>query len=343
MKAVRFVGVNKPLELQEIPIPEIGVRDILVKVKAAGICHSDAHYRSGVSAVSFAPLTFGHEVAGVVEKIGVQVTNVKPGDRVCLHYLITCGDCYHCVSGNEQFCEKGKMIGHHANGGYAEYISIPARNAIHLPEEIPFAQGATLMCASATAFHALLKSRIRPGDKAAIFGAGGLGQSAVQLALAFGANEVYAVDINADKLKLAEKYGAIAVNGKNTEAVSEIKKHTGGKGVDIAIEMIGLQQTQKQALQSVGIMGRVVLVGLCSKPIEVNTYSEILGNEVEMIGSNDHRLHELPLLIDFVRKGKLDISNVVTRTVPLDADAINSILDDLENFGAGVRTVIIPE
>lgn len=344
MKAIRLTRIKHPLEMQDIPVPEIGQREILVKVKAAGICHSDAHYRAGISPVSFTPLTLGHEVAGAVEKIGGEVTNVKQGDRVCLHYLITCGDCYYCASGNEQFCAKGKMIGHHANGGYAEYIAIPARNAIPLPDEIPFEQGATLMCASATAFHALIKSRIKPGDKVAVFGVGGLGQSAVQLAKAFGSPEVYAVDINEEKLKLAAKHGAIAINGKNKNAVVEIKKFTNGKGVDVVIEMIGLPQTQKQALQCVGPLGRVVLVGLSDKMLEINPYNEILGNEVELIGSNDHHLQELPLLIEFAKKGSLDTSNIVTKTIPLNAKAINAALDDLGNFKSkAVRTVIVPE
>ncbi len=343
MKAVQLTGIKKPLEMQEIPVPEIGEREILVKVKAAGICHSDAHYRNGISPVGFLPITLGHEVAGVVEKTGSKVTNVKTGDRVCLHYLVTCGDCYYCSTGNEQFCTKGKMIGHHINGGYAEYIAIPSRNAIHLPDEIPFEQGATLMCASATAYHALLKSRIRPGDKVAIFGVGGLGQSAVQLARAFGAIEVYAVDINHDKLELAAKYGAITVNGKKTNVVEEIKKQTGGNGVDVAIEMIGLPQTQKQALQCVGVLGRVVLVGLSDKILEVNTYTELLGNEVELIGSNDHRLQELPSLINFAKKKMLDTSHIVTRIISLDANAINATLDALENFSSDVRTVIVTE
>lgn len=342
MRAVRFMGINKPLQMQEIPIPEIGGRDILVKVMAAGICHSDVHYRSGVSAVGFIPLTLGHEVSGVVDKIGAEVTNVKPGDRVCLHYNIACGDCYQCTTGNDQFCEKGKMIGHQTNGGYAEYIAIPARNAIHLPDEIPFEQGATLMCASATAFHALLKSRIKPGDKVAIFGAGGLGQSAIQLAKAFGALTVFAIDINDDKLKLATQYGANAVNAKKCDVVKEIKKRTQNKGVNVAIEMIGLPETQKQAIECAGIMGRVVLVGLSNKMLEVNTYSELLGNEVELIGSNDHRLNELPLLINFAQTKMLDISQIVTRTIPLDADAINKALDQLQSFGGDVRTVIVP-
>lgn len=342
MKAIRFIGPKQPLEMQEIPIPEIGERDVLVKVKAAGICHSDAHYRAGISPVRPVPLTLGHEVAGIVEKIGAQVTNVKVGERVCLHYNLTCGDCYHCSTGNDQFCEKVLMLGHYTNGGYAEYIAVPSRNAIHLPDEIPFEQGATLMCASATAFHALKKSRLKAGERVAIFGAGGLGQSAVQLAKAFGALEVYAVDINEEKLNLAKQYGAIPVNGKAANAVEEIKRPTNGKGVDVAIEMIGLQQTMKQAIQVAGVMARVVIVGLSNKPIEIDTYNELLGNEVELIGSNDHHLQELPLLVEMARKKILDISKIVTKTVPLDAKEVNEVLDNLEKFGNDVRTVIVP-
>jgi len=342
MKAIRFIGVKQPLEMQEIPIPEIGERDILVKVKAAGICHSDAHYRAGISPVRPIPLTLGHEVAGVVEKIGAQVTSAKVGDRVALHYNISCGDCYHCSTGNDQFCEKVLMLGHYTNGGYAEYISVPARNAIHLPDEIPFEQGATLMCASATAFHALRKSRLKGGERVAIFGVGGLGQSAVQLAKAFGAIEVYAVDINEDKLNLAKQYGAIPINSKKVDAVAEIKKLTHGKGVDVAIEMIGLQQTMKQAVQVAGVLGRVVIVGLSKAPLEIDTYNELIGNEVELIGSNDHHLQELPLLVEMARKKILDTSHIVTKTVPLDVDAVNHALDELEKFSGDVRTVIVP-
>ncbi len=342
MKALRFIGVKQPLEMQEIPIPEIGERDILVKVKAAGICHSDAHYRAGISPVRPVPLTLGHEVAGVVEKIGGQVTSINVGDRVALHYNISCGDCYHCATGNDQFCEKVLMLGHYTNGGYAEYISVPARNAIHLPDEIPFEQGATLMCASATAFHALRKSRLKGGERVAIFGVGGLGQSAVQLAKAFGALEVYAVDINEDKLNLAKQYGAIPINSKKVDAAAEIKKLTHGKGVDVAVEMIGLQQTMKQAVQVAGVLGRVVIVGLSNAPLEIDTYNELIGNEVELIGSNDHHLQELPLLVEMARKKVLDTSRIVTKTVPLDADSVNHVLDELDKFSGDVRTVIVP-
>lgn len=342
MKAVRFTGVNQPLVLQEVPVPQIGARDVLVKVKAAGVCHSDAHYRAGISPVKPVPLTLGHEVSGVVERIGAEVSSLKPGDRVCLHYNLSCGDCYYCSTGNDQFCEKVLMIGHYTNGGYAEYIAVPARNAIPLPAEIPFEQGATLMCASVTAFHALRKSRLKGGETVAIFGAGGLGQSAVQLAKAFGAVEVFAVDINEDKLKLAAFYDAIPVNAQESDPVAEIKRLTNGKGVDVAVEMIGLPKTMKQALQVAGVMARVVIVGLSNQPLEIKTYTELLGNEVELIGSNDHHLQELPILLDLARRKVLDTSRIVTRAIPLDADAINKALDDLERFGGDVRTVIVP-
>jgi 2-desacetyl-2-hydroxyethyl bacteriochlorophyllide A dehydrogenase len=342
MKAVRLVKIAQPLQSQEIPAPKTGDYDVLVRVKAAGICHSDAHYRAGRSSMGPMPITLGHEIAGVVEEAGSKVTNIKPGNRVCLHYLLSCRDCYPCSTGNEQFCPQGSMLGHHCDGGYAEYIAVPGRNALLLPEEIPFEQGAILMCSSATSFHALRKSRLKAGETAAIFGLGGLGISAVQLAFALGALEVYAVDINADKLALAAQYGAIPVNARHQDPVEQIQKLTQGRGVNVALELIGLPQTMRQAVQSLGVMGRAVIVGLSNQPVEIDTYREVLGKEAEIIGSNDHLLQELPLLIELARRGKLDLSKVVTRTVPLEADAINGVLDELENFGSHVRTVIVP-
>lgn len=342
MKAVQMIGAGLPLELHDIPVPAIGERDILVRVRAAGICHSDVHYRAGRSPVRPLPMTLGHEVAGVVEQIGAQVTSVGVGDRVCLHYNITCGDCYYCSTGNEQFCPQVLMLGHYTSGGYAEYIAVPARNAIALPDQIPFEQGATLMCASATAFHALRKSRLKAGEAAAIIGVGGLGMSAIQLAKAFGALDVFAVDINAEKLQLAAHYGAIPVNARRVDPVAEIRKLTNGRGVDVAIELIGLPQTMQQTVRCLSVMGRAVIAGIGDRPLEIDTYRELLGNEAEIIGSNDHLLQELPLLVEMARRKVLDTARVVSRVVPLDADAINATLDALEQFSSDVRTVIVP-
>ena len=342
MKAVRMIEAGKWLEVQEIPIPEIGGEDILVRVRAAGIRHSDAHYRAGRSVMGMMPITLGHEVAGSVERVGAQVRDVKIGDRGCLHYNISCGNCYYCKMGQEQFCDTVKMLGHHVDGGYAEYIAIPARNAVPLPDEIPFEQGATLMCASATAFHALRKSRLKAGESAAVIGVGGLGMSAIQLAGAFGALDVFAVDINVEKLQLAAHYGAIPVNARQVDPVTEIRRLTDGRGVDVAIELIGLPQTMQQTVRCLGVMGRAVIAGIGDRPLEIDTYRELLGNEAEIIGSNDHLLQELPLLVEMARRKVLDTSRVVTRTVPLDADAINATLDALEQWSGDVRTVIVP-
>jgi propanol-preferring alcohol dehydrogenase len=342
MKAIRLVEIGKPLEMQEIPTPSVGDRDVLVQIKAAGICHSDAHYRAGTSSVGSLPQTLGHEVAGVVEKAGSQVSDLEVGDRVCLHYLLTCGDCTYCSLGSEQFCTGGRMIGKHCDGGYAEYIAVPARSAVRLPDEIPFEHGAVLMCSAATSFHALQKTRLAAGETVAIFGAGGLGMSAIQLAQALGALDVYAVDINPKKLRQAETYGAIPVNAAEGDPVEELRELTGGKGVDVALELIGLPQTMQQAVQSLAVFGRAGLVGITDKPFELYSYTELLGREAEVIGCADHLLHELPLLLEFARRGQLDLSEVVTRTVPLDADAVNKVLDALEEFGGDVRNVITP-
>ncbi|HEY0070182.1 MAG TPA: zinc-binding dehydrogenase [Chloroflexia bacterium] len=342
MKAVRLVEARTLLQVQDIPVPAIGEGDVLIRVRAAGICHSDVHYRAGTSPVQPLPRTLGHEVAGVVEQVGGQVTTVKVGDRVCVHYVLSCGQCHYCRAGSEQFCVRYAMVGRHADGGYAEYIAVPEHNAVRLPEEVPFEHGAILMCSSATSFHALRKSRLRAGEAAAVFGVGGLGISAIQLAFAFGALDVYAVDINPDKLRLAEKYGAIPVNARTSDPVAEIRRLTGGRGVDVALELIGLALTMKQAVQSLAYMGRAVIAGISDKPLEIDTYTELLGREAEIIGTNDHLLNELPLLLALARRGKLDLSEAVTRTVPLDAGAINGVLDDLEHFRSDVRTVIVP-
>ena len=341
MKAIRLIEIGRPLHATEVPLPTLGPRDALVRVRAAGICHSDVHYRAGTSYAGPLPLTPGHEVAGVVEAVGAEVSNVRPGDRACLHYLVTCGDCSACRSGREQFCTHGRMIGKHRDGGYAEFVAVPARCCLPLPEEIPFAQGAIMMCSSATALHALRKARLQPGERVAVFGVGGLGMSAVQLARALGALEVYAVDINPTKLQLAATYGAVPVDASAVDPVAAITRLTGG-GVDVALELIGLPLTMRQAIQSVGACGRAVLVGITTRPLELDSYHELLGKEAEVIGSNDHLLPELELLLELARRGRLDLSRVVTGTVPLEAGAINQALDGLERFAGDVRTVIVP-
>lgn len=342
MKAVRLIQPGQPLEMQELPLPELNPQDVLVKVAAAGICHSDAHYRAGISPVRPLPLTLGHEVAGVVEATGSAVQNFEAGDRVCLHYLVTCGKCKYCNMGSEQFCVSGSMIGKYRDGGYAEFISIPERSLFHLPEEIPFDQGAIMMCSSATSYHAIQKARLQPGETVAIFGIGGLGMSALQIAVALGAARVFAVDINRSKLEFARRSGAIAIDAHQVDPVKEIKRLNDGKGVDVALELIGLPTTMRQAIESIGVFGRAAMVGLSDAMIELDPYNELLMREAELIGVADHLARELPALIDFVATGKIDLSFVVTKRIPLDAGIINAIFDDLDAYVDMGRVVIEP-
>ena len=288
------------------------------------------------------PLTLGHEVAGVVEESGAGVAGFATGDRVCLHYLVTCGHCAFCQAGTEQFCRTSQMIGKHRDGGYAEFIVVPERSVFHLPDEIPFEQGAILMCSSATSLHALHKARLRPGETVAIFGVGGLGVSAVQLARTLGAAQVFAVDINPRKLELAERFGATPVNASAGNPIEQIRELTRGRGVDVALELVGLPATMRQAVQALAILGRAALVGLTQETFTVAPYPEILNKEAEIIGVSDHLASEIPVLLDWARTGKLDLSDGIIRTVPLEAAAINGVLDRLEEFGDDVRVVITP-
>jgi D-arabinose 1-dehydrogenase-like Zn-dependent alcohol dehydrogenase len=341
MKAVCLIAIGSPLEQQQIDVPAVGPCDVLIRVRAAGICHSDAHYRAGLSPVNVPPLTLGHEIAGVVETTGADVRTFKPGDRVCVHYLVTCGNCVFCLAGNEQFCPSAEMIGKHRDGGYAEFVTVPERSVFGLPDEIPLEQGAIMMCSSATSLHALKKARLRAGETIAIFGIGGLGVSAIQLARHLGAGKVFAVDINPRKLEFAERFGAIAVNASIGDPVEQLREITNGRGVDVALELVGSPVTMRQAVQSLATLGRAALVGLTKETFEVAPYRELVNKEAEIIGVSDHLASEIPGLLELARTRKLDLSHGIIRTVPLEAAAINAALDRLEEFSDDVRVVIV--
>jgi len=342
MKAIQLIESGKPLRQQEIATPKPGEHDVLVRVKAAGICHSDAHYRSGLSPAGPLPLTLGHEIAGVVEETGSLVTSVRAGDRVSLHYLVTCGTCEYCRNGFEQFCAKGAMLGKQRHGGFAEFVLVPQRNAVLLPADISFEEGAVLMCSSSTCLHALRKARLKPGEVVAIFGAGGLGMSAIQIARALEASIVYAIDVNRERLSIAEQLGAVPILATKSDPVSELRKLTYNKGVDVSLDLVGLPQTVSQAVQSLAVFGRAIMVGLSGEPAPIQPYTELVSKEAEIIGSSDHFLSELPELFNLVQRKKLRLSTVITNSIRLEEQAVNDTLDELEHFGKGVRSVITP-
>lgn len=342
MKAVRLTQTGKPLEQSKITVPTVGSNDVLIRVSAAGICHSDAHYRAGISQIDRLPLTLGHEVAGRVEEVGSHVTHISVGDRVCVHYLVHCGTCEFCLRGLEQFCRSGQMIGKHRDGGYAEFIKVPGANAYPLPDEIPFEVGAILMCSSATALHALHKSRFKAGESIAIFGFGGLGFSALQLARALDCGDVYVVEINPVKLASAASMGAVPIDARHADPVEQIKQATAGKGVDVALELIGSAKTMRQAILCLAPLGRAALVGLTAESISIHPYTEVINKEAEIIGVSDHLASELPALIELARSGKVRFPPDALSVVDLDAEQINAALDAVQYSIDHVRTVIIP-
>jgi propanol-preferring alcohol dehydrogenase len=342
MKAIRLTTIGSPLEEQRIDVPAVGPNDLLIRIRAAGICHSDAHYRAGVSPVRQLPITPGHEVSGTVEETGSSVGDFKRGDRVCVHYLATCGECAFCLAGSEQFCGSAEMIGKHRDGGYAEFIVVPARSVFHLPAEIPFAHGAILMCSSATSLHALRKARFCEGETVAVFGCGGLGISAIQLARQLGAARVFGVDIAKDKLAVAARLGAIPIDATEHDPVAQIREATWGRGVDVALELVGRPVTMRQAVQCLAVLGRAALVGLSQDSFAVSPYNELLNKEAEIIGVSDHLASEIPTLLEFARSKRIDFDADLVRTVPLEPEPVNEVLDRLERFHGDIRTVIVP-
>lgn len=340
MKAVQLTGIGQPLQLQEVPTPSTNPGDVLIKIKAAGICHSDAHYRAGVSIPPSLPVTLGHEMAGVVEATGKDVKHIAAGDRVCVHYLAFCGSCHYCSAGHEQFCGTVQMMGKHRDGGYAEWAVVPAASVFVLPREIPFEAAAIMMCSSATSLHALNKARLKPGESVAVFGCGGLGYSAVQLAKARGAAAVYAVDINPAKLAAAGSLGAIPINARQGDPVNQLRQMTNGRGVDVSLELIGLPETMDAAVRCLGIFGRAALVGLTQKSFPVDPYQNVINKEAEIIGVSDHLASEIPQLLEMARNGRLCFPSGAIRTIPLEAGAINETLDALQRGSDQIRTVI---
>ena len=341
MKAARLHQIGEKLRIDSVEMPEVGPNDVLVDIKASGICHSDLNYRDGVSPVSKLPLILGHEIAGLVSKTGERVKGIEEGDRVCVHYIRSCGDCSFCRTDRENFCEEYQMIGKDVDGGFAEYIAVPASNALKLPGTLPFEQACILGCAVSTTYHALKRGRIRAGDTVVVYGVVGLGAQAIQLAKIFNAKKVVAVDVSDEKLKLAEKlgvdeivYAAVDDPARRIEAMSE------GKLADLVLDFVGTAKVIEQEIRCVGKGGRMVLIGIGQDDIRVSPYKTIIGKEMELIGVNDHLRSELVQLIDIVGSGSLDLSKSITHRVHLDE--VNTGLEILEErIGNPIRVVVV--
>ena len=342
MKAARFYEVGKPLRIDKIPVPKLGPGDVLVEIKACGICGSDIHIvYEEVTPTAYTPITLGHEPSGVIFGIGSEVKDWKIGDRVTINPFLTCGQCINCLSGNSQVCLSRRVIGIHTEGGLAEFLKVPGKNLVYLPENIPFDQGGIIVDAVATPFHAITnRGSLKAGEKVAVFGCGGLGIHGVQIAKVSGASLVIAVDAIESALERAKKVGADEViNPRKENPVGKIKELTEGMGVDLAVEFVGIKETIEHAVRSVRVGGRTVVVGLGPETISLPPPTTFVRNELSFLGSYGSTILEIQNVIGLVAGGKLDLSESITERFPLEE--VNKGLDHLhKKIGNPIRIVI---
>jgi 6-hydroxycyclohex-1-ene-1-carbonyl-CoA dehydrogenase len=340
MKAAVFVGPHQPLLVQDVPTPAPAAGEILVRVAACGVCHTDLHYIDhGTPTFTPPPLILGHEISGTVEALGDGVVGWKLGDRVLLPAVYGCGQCRMCREGRENICERMVMFGNNVDGGYAEIVVAPAKDALPLPESIPLVEGAIIADALTTPYHAVVnRGRVRPGDQVVVFGCGGIGLNVVQIAAVLGAR-VIAVDLVEEKLEWAKRLGAAeTIRPSQAERLDKaVRKMTDG-GADIAFEAIGLPATQEQAFACLRAGGRLVLVGFAGEAMRLDG-GRAMYREMEVIGSLGCRAVDYRRVIQMVARGRLQVAELVTARFPLER--INDAFETLRQ-GKGVRSVVTP-
>lgn len=340
MKAAVFHGSDRPLSVEEVPTPEPGPREALVRVAACGVCHTDLHYVDhGTPTFKSPPVVLGHEVAGTVEAVGEEVAGVEPGARVLLPAVLACGSCRLCRTGRENICENGVMLGNHVDGGYAEYVTVPARDVFGLPDEIPLVEGAIIADALTTPYHAVVnRGAVTPGDAVVVVGCGGIGLNLVQMAAAQGAR-VVAVDVVQEKLEWAKRLGAEEVlRTPDVDRPDRAVRELTGGGADVAFEAVGKAATQELALGSLRTGGRLVLVGYSPEAMSLNA-GRTMFRELEIVGSLGCRPVDYPRVIELARQGRVRVEELVTHRFPLEE--IDAAFD-LLRAGETIRSVVTP-
>jgi len=340
MKAAVFHGSGQPLTITDVPVPEPKAGEVLIRVAACGLCHTDLHYMDhGVPTFKAPPLILGHEAAGTVARLGPDVTGRAVGDRVLAPSVWACGCCRFCRSGRENLCADLVMPGNHVDGAFAEFLVVPAKELVPLPASIPLERACVIADAVSTPYHAVKqRGRVQPGDAVAVVGCGGVGLNVVQCAALAGAT-VIAVDLNDARLALAKRLGArYTLNPAATERVDkEVRKLSDG-GVDVAFEAIGNPKTIDLAFTLLRKGGRLVVIGFCGAPAPINV-GKLMFYELELVGSLGCGAGLYPELVGLVEPGRLVLDLIVSGTFPLER--INDGFDRLRK-GEGVRWVVTP-
>ncbi|MFZ5652860.1 MAG: zinc-binding dehydrogenase [Pseudomonadota bacterium] len=359
IKAVVAHELNRfAVEKVTLDPPKAG--EVLVRMKATGVCHSDLSAINGTIPVPF-PMVLGHEGAGVVEALGEGVTNVRPGDHVTLSFVPNCGDCFHCLRSEPYLCLRsnpdGKMMdgttrvhldGRDLNvmqflGNMAEYAVVPAMCLVKIPDDVDFKAAALVGCGVTTGVGAALKTaQVKPGSTVAVFGAGGVGLSIIQGARIAGAARIFAVDLSEEKLAIARELGATDLINAAADPLKQIMAATGGIGVDYGFEAIGIPAVVDQAQKATRRGGTMTVVGVgkLSQKLELNalmfplTAKTIKGS---MYGSAEFRV-DFPKYLELYKQGKLDLDRMVTHTYRIDEAP--QAFADLE-AGRNARGVIV--
>jgi L-iditol 2-dehydrogenase len=307
------------LELTDMPVPEAAADEILVRVRACGICGSDVHGLDGSTGRRIPPLVMGHEAAGEVAAIGAGVSDLEPGDRVTFDSTIFCGRCYFCLRGEVNLCDNREVLGvspgpYRRHGAFAEFVAVPRRIVYRLPDTLSFEQAALIEAVS-VAVHAVGLSGVRLGDTAVVVGAGMIGLLVVQAVRRAGATRVVAVDVDQARLSLARQLGATETILAGTGAVARILEAAGGRGADVAIECVGAEAPIHTVVSSVRKGGSVVLVGNVSPRIAL-PLQEVVSRQIRLQGSCASS-GEYPLVIDLMATGEIRVEPLISAVAPL--------------------------
>ncbi|MCL4242127.1 MAG: alcohol dehydrogenase catalytic domain-containing protein [Dehalococcoidia bacterium] len=343
MKAVVMEGPKLPLEVRDMPVPEVGPRDVLIKVMACGVCRSDWHIWQGdwawIGLKPPMPAILGHEQAGIVEQVGADVRLIKPGMRVLTPFHNGCGACRFCNSGDSNLCERAGR----RTGGFAQYAVIGGAdfNAIPLPDEVSFAAGAAMGCRFMTAYHGVAdRGEVKGGDWVVVNGCGGIGLSAIQVAASLGA-QVIAVDLDETKLVRAREQGAVAtVDATAGDVPARVREITGG-GADVSVDALGIKATLLNSVNSLRKGGIHVQIGLTSAaeagevslPVDAMVF-----NEVQFRGSLGNPHHHYRPMLNMVVSGKLNPESIVSERIAL-AD-VPRVMESMGSFGTVGFTTI---
>lgn len=323
MKAL-LLTQYKQLEYVDFPDPEYGVDDLLIKVRACGICGSDIHGFDGSSGRRVPPLIMGHEASGEVAAAGTSVNDFKVGDRVTFDSMISCGRCKFCASGEINLCDNRQVMGvspgdYRRHGAFAEYVVVPRRIAFHLPDAVTFEHAAMVEPVSVVV-HATNLAPKKLGQTAVVVGTGMIGLLAVQALKAAGYGRVFAIDLEDRKLEIAKQLGAdAAVNPKNTDAAKAIQDLTGGRGADLAMECVGATAPVQTAIACVRKGGAVTLVGNITPKIDLNLQS-VVTREITLYGSCASA-GEYPECLDLISRGVIKVSPIISALAPLSEGA----------------------